>query len=144
MEWLKGFFGSFSSLPPPPAPSLAGRETPIDLLEKGTFRVRQVHAAQFSVEGTLLTVNIPKQHKKRRKDYVMQLYASVPALMDDICEAMAYDRFETMTAVQLAAEYPVFFWNGMFHCSGQVDVLEAQMQKHGIPLYTAKRRRRNV
>jgi hypothetical protein len=126
-----------------PLISLHGRDTPIDLLEKASFRISHAKDAVFGVNPSSksLTVNLPKRGSRtKRKDYVMPMAADLDALMADVKEQMELDEFTTMDSVRLAAEYPYFFWNGMFHCLGNMSVLDAKMHAAGID--NGKRRRR--
>ena len=92
MEWVKGWFSGPKKRERPiketRTVSLKGRDTPIDLLEKGTFRMRNASKAEYSVnpDKSILTVNIPKQGKRKRKDYQMEFYEH----LDDLMDATAY------------------------------------------------------
>jgi hypothetical protein len=125
-------------------PSLRNRDTPIDLLTKASFRIAKRKHAQYSVnpDKSFLTVILPKRGSKTKtKEYVMPLYDSLGLLFNDVKEAMEYDEFDTMDAMRLAAEYPNFFWNGMFHTLGSIEGLEHQMSEYGI---SSKRKRRKT
>lgn len=119
--------------------SLNGRDTPIDLVTKASFRIAHIKDAQYSLnpDKSFLTVNLPK--KSKRKDYVMPLYETLDELMEDVRQEMEFDQFESMDSVRLAAEYPNFFWNGMFHTLGKITVLDKELEKQG--LLQRKRRR---
>lgn len=159
MDYIRGFFWGTPTPDSPPSPpqkkikrkkkkrikeeriSLNGRDPPIDLLTKATFRIAHIKDAQYSInpDQRHLTVNLPKGRK--RKDYVMPWYDSMDALMEDIEKEMQFDQFTSIDSVRLAAEYPNFFWNGMFHTIGQLSVLDAQLEKRGLLTKTRKRRK---
>lgn len=123
--------------------SLRGRNTPIDLLEKASFRISNLEKATYSVnpDKSFLTVNLPKQRSKnKRKDYVMEYFPSIKELLNAISQEMLFDEFESMDSVRLAAEYPHFFWNGMLHTLGQITLLDTELKKQGL-LLPRKRRR---
>jgi hypothetical protein len=155
MNFIKGFFFSDSPLTAEEKKkkrvkdeeeeriSLCGRDTPIDLVEKASFRVAHINDAQYTVnpDRRYLTVNLPKQHRRnKRKDYVMPLCGTMEELMSDIKEEMEYDGFASMDSIRLAAEYPNFFWNGMFLTLGSVSVLDAELEKK--QLLQKKRRKK--
>ena len=146
MEWVKGLWGGNKKMKKKEstttvAPSLQGRETPIDLLEKGTFRFSHIANAEYCVnpDKNLLTVTLPKTRNKK-KTYEMEYYRTLDLLAEAIRKEMEYDQFETMDALRLACEYPYFFWNGMFHCLGRANVFEKEMQERGIQT-SGKRRK---
>lgn len=122
-------------------PSLNGRATPADLVRKASFRIKHIPDAQYTLHtnGEFLIVNLPKR-RGVRKDYVMPYYSDMKALCEQIGQDMAYDGFDSMTSFQLAAEYPFYFWNGMFHCLGRLEVLEQKMRKNGIQTKTKRRK----
>jgi hypothetical protein len=125
------------------SPSLNGRSTPADLVGKASFRIKHIKDAQYTLHNNneVLIVNLPKRKRKNvRKNYVMPYYKDLETLCGQIQEDMEYDGFRTMTSFQLAAEYPFYFWNGMFHCLGNLETLESKMRENGIET-KAKRRR---
>jgi len=152
MDFIQGFFNtlwapSLGESLPKKRPrevetSLNGRDTPIDLVEKGTFRIASLKKATYSVnpDKTKLTINLPKRgSKKRRKNYVMDYYSDMDALAEAIQKEMDFDKFKSMDSVRMAAEYPNFFWNGMFHCLGKIDVFDRELKKRNILCKTRKR-----
>lgn len=126
---------------------LNNRPTPLDLETKADFRITNRHLAEYSLNSKekTLNVNFVKQHsKRRRKNYVMELYETMDDLTTAIKEEMAKDGFLQMNHRRLAAEYPFFFWNGMFHCLGNVHILDGLMQKAGIEVETRRSRQKRI
>ena len=149
MQWVREFVKNTFFFEPPVAkspekrsrsPSLNGRDTPSDLVDKASYRIAHIKDAQYTLHNKdeYLIVNLPK--RSGRKNYVMPFYKNMDVLCEQIKEDMAYDGFESMTYFQLAAEYPFYFWNAMFHCLGRIDTLEHLLQEHGIQHATKRRR----
>lgn len=129
------------------ANGLNNRPTPLDLATKADFRISNRHLAEYSINSKdkTLNVNFVKQHsKRRRKNYVMDLYETTDDLLVAIKEEMLKDGFLQMNHQRLAAEYPFFFWNGMFHCLGNVNILDGLMQKAGIQVETKRNRQKRI
>jgi len=128
---------------PHPAAKLGDRAIPGDLLQRGLDRIAAVRTNNvtylLSDDKTTLTVNVPKT-RKRRKDYHVAHYENLTDLLADIRETMKDDGFTWMDSLRMASEYPLFFWDCMFHFLGQVELVDAAFNGEGERRSSRRRR----